>query len=247
MIALAVLSIAPSAMAQTSADELARAHFQSASAYYEEGRYEDAARAFSEAYRLSPRPALLENMARAYERALLFDEAIAALRRLGTDHPGHIEAPVLEERIRNLERLRARVRSGDDGPSEPTTTTSSTSATPAASGGGGSISIPGIVLLASGGALGIGSIITGAVSHSMYEELSAACPGGVCPSDRQGDISTGNALAITSTVLMFTSVAALAVGVVLLIVDQGGGSSERAALELTPGPGDAGLGVQGRF
>lgn len=243
---LVALLFAPAAaLAQSSADDLARAHFQSASAFYEQGRYEDAARAFMESYRLSPRPALLENVARSYERALMFDEAIAALEQLGREHADYMAEAVRQERIANLRRLRARVGSGSEPAPQQATGTGATTPSAAPSGGGG-VSIPGIAVLAAGGALGIVAIITGAVSHTMYEELTSTCPGGVCPTERQGDIDTGNALAITSTVLTFTSIAALAVGVVLLIVDSGGGG-EHARLELVPGPGEAGLAARVRW
>lgn len=248
---VAALSITSIARAQTSPDDLARAHFQSASAYFEQGRYEDAAREFIESYRLSPRPALLENAARAYERALLFDDAIRTLEELLERHPDYQAVAVVREKIRNLERLRERVRSGasPEEASEPEPgPTQSDAERPAPAAGGGSISIPGVVTLSIGGALGIAAIITGAVAHSTYESLSAACtPEGLCPADRQGDIDTGNALAITSTVLTFTSIAALGVGVVLMIVDSGGGSSEHAGIELIPGPGEVGLGARVRF
>ncbi len=244
---LVAFLLAPAgALAQSSADDLARAHFQSASAFYEQGRYEDAARAFMESYRLSPRPALLENVARSYERALMFDEAIAALEQLGREHADYMAEAVRQERIANLRRLQARVGGGEPDP-QPAAGTNAAPPSAAASGGGGGVSIPGIAVLAAGGALGIVAIITGAVSHTMYEELTSTCPDRVCPAERQGDIDTGNALALTSTVLTFTSIAALAVGVVLLIVDSGGGGGEHARLELIPGPGEAGVAARVRW
>lgn len=239
------------AQGQQSSDDLARAHFMSGSAYYEQARYEDAARAFMEAYRLSPRAQLLENAARAYERALLFDEAIETLRTMRASHPEYRDEATVADRIANLERLRERVRvgGGGGGGGGDAAPAPATGGGGSGTGGGGSVSIPGIAVLAGGGALGIVSIITGAVSHSMFEELRTACDanGGICPNARAGDIDTGEALAITSTVTMFASIAAIGVGVVLLIVDTGGGSSDQAAVRLTPGPGDVGLGMQARF
>lgn len=238
-----------SAHAQESDDDLARAHFSSGRAYYEQGRYEDAAREFLEAYRLSQRAELLENASRAYERALLFDEAIEMLQRVQNDHPDHMQRATIEERIANLERLRERLRQqngggggGDDG--DPDAAGGAPVSTPPPdAGGGGGVSIPGILVLSGGAALGLVALITGAVSHTMYEDLQAVCTSdGVCPADRQGDIDTGNALALTSTVLTFVSVAAMAAGVVILIVDSGG-RDEQAQLELTPN----GLALRGRF
>ena len=48
--------------------DLARRHFQSGSAYFEESRYDDAAREFRESYRLSPRVDLLYNIAQCFLR-----------------------------------------------------------------------------------------------------------------------------------------------------------------------------------
>lgn len=238
------------AHAQTSVEELARAHFASGSAFYEEGRYEDAARAFMESYRLSPRAELLDNAARAYERALLFDESIATLRQIAERHPDYSGIATIDERIQSMERLRDRMRGGEAQPQpqpQPAATPPVAAPHEEPQSEGGGVSIPGIAVLAAGGAVGLVSIITGAVAHTIYEDLSASCMNNVCGPDRQGDIDTGSALAITSTVTFFTSIAAIGVGVVLLIVDSGGGSSDQAGLELAPGPGDVGLSVQGRF
>ena len=108
--------LSTSARAQESDDDLARAHFSSGRAYYERGRYEDAAREFLEAYRLSSRAELLDNASRAYERALLFDEAIATLEQMRREHPESDQGTAIDERIANLERLRERVRGERDAP-----------------------------------------------------------------------------------------------------------------------------------
>lgn len=228
-------------------EERAEAHFRSGRAYYERARYEEAAREFLESYRLSPRPELLENAARAYERGLLFDEAIATLQQILTAHAGFESEATVRERIENLERLRDRMQAGGEaetsGGAETRTEITPPPAVSAPPSSGGGVSIPGILVLSGGGALGIAAIITGAVSHASFEALMDECgPDRVCAPERQGDIDTGNALAITSTVLTFVSIAALAAGIVLLVVDTGGGG-EQAELELTPN----GLMVRGTF
>lgn len=166
----------------------------------------------------------------------------------------------MRERIISYERLRDRLasRSGDGGADEepdpdPSPDPGATEATtdPAGSGrdgggGGGRVSVPGIILLAGGGVLGVTSIITGAISQSMFDDLDSVCEG-TCPADRQGDVDTGEALALTSTISMFPSIIAIGVGVVLLIVDSGGGGDERADLEIVPGPGEGGVAVRGWF
>ncbi|MGE0789900.1 MAG: tol-pal system YbgF family protein [Sandaracinaceae bacterium] len=239
-----VLVVPALASAQRSGDDLARAHFDAASAYYESGEYDEAAREFLEAYELSQRPMLLENVARSEERALRFDDAIATLDRLAELHPEYAaEARIAERRARYVE-LRDRLGRGEAGDG-------GSSGAPEENGGG-SISVPGIIVLSIGGALGIASIATGVASQVIYDGLATDCGGAACPANRASDVDTGEALALTSTILMFPSIIAIGVGIVLLIVDSGGGGGERARLRRRPlavvsGPGDAGLAVEGTF
>ncbi len=78
---------------------------------YAEGSYEAALRDFSEAFRLSERPALLFNMANAHERLGQFAEAKTALERYLPEAGSRTELvrkriAGLEERIRKLEKQR---------------------------------------------------------------------------------------------------------------------------------------------
>src|SRR5690242_2248315 len=54
--------------AQSTADDLAKSHFQSGAAYFEEGDYDNALKAFQKAYELSKRPEILLNIASVRER-----------------------------------------------------------------------------------------------------------------------------------------------------------------------------------
>lgn len=73
---------APSTPAPASEDvDIARAHFNTGQAYYEHGRFADAAREFEEAYRLSQKPALLYNMGKAYDGGSDFARALDAYQR----------------------------------------------------------------------------------------------------------------------------------------------------------------------
>ncbi len=252
ILALSLTLLLPATVvAQNTDDDLARAHFDSGSAYYEQGRYDDAAREFIESYRLSPQAALLENVARAQERGLHFEEAIATLERLLAEHPDYPQATAVRDRIRSYGELRDRLAShggsggAQDATAEPIPSGTAPPASSADDSGGGGVSVPGVILLAAGGAMGLTSIITGAMSQATFDQLADECAG-VCPADRQGEVDTGETLALVSTILMFPSIIAIGVGVVLLIVD-GGGGGERADLEVVPGPGDGGVAVRGRF
>ncbi len=85
------------------ADGRARQFYDNGAMLYEEGRYEDAIIAFEEAYRLSPRPALLFNIANAEERAGRWANAMETLGRYRVYAPA-IERETLDRRIRNIER-----------------------------------------------------------------------------------------------------------------------------------------------
>src|SRR5262245_39990871 len=66
--ALLVVALAPCARAATPDEEIARAHFATGLSYYDSDRYASAVKEFLEAYRLSHKPELLYNVARAYEK-----------------------------------------------------------------------------------------------------------------------------------------------------------------------------------
>ena len=112
-----------------------------------------------------------------------------------------------------------------------------------ADGGPGGLLIGGIVLEAVGGAAGLVSLITGLLAHDLYTELEARCvPADACPPGSAGDISTGDGLAWTSTILLPIAAVAVGVGSVLLVLDlSGGGSAESARLQLSPTLGGAQL------
>jgi tetratricopeptide (TPR) repeat protein len=101
------LGIAASAPARGSDDdEIARAHFATGLSYYDTGRWEPAAREFLEAYRLAPRPALLYNIARTYEKLDDPGRATIYYRRYLEVSP---QAPERAQVVGTLEKLAGRV------------------------------------------------------------------------------------------------------------------------------------------
>lgn len=236
--AILVVLLPTVAAAQMSDDERARQHFEAARSYYDQARYEDAEREFQESFRLSRRVELLVNIATCRERALDFDGAAEMLERYLNERPDAPDRTTVQTRI---ERLRALAeREGDHPPPPPEGDT----AEPAAQGSSGDPTLitAGAVTLAVGGAALIAMIITGAAAHVMYEDLRAVCGEDfVCPEEQRGTRDTGEALAITSTVLTVAGGAAAAAGVVLLVLGLVSSSGESAQLEpdlfLGPGPG----------
>jgi tetratricopeptide (TPR) repeat protein len=79
---------APPATSAGNEVDIAKAHFATGQAYYEHGRYVDAAREFEEAYRLSPRAPLLYNVGKSYDGANDLARALDAYRRFLEAAPG---------------------------------------------------------------------------------------------------------------------------------------------------------------
>ena len=92
------------AAADEQAIESARIHVRAGTAYFNEGRFEDALHEMEAARRLYPVPALEYNVAQCLERLGRFEDAMSAYRRYldGTAAPGDREE--VDANIRYLER-----------------------------------------------------------------------------------------------------------------------------------------------
>ncbi|MFH0899345.1 MAG: tetratricopeptide repeat protein [Pseudomonadota bacterium] len=113
---LAGLLAAHSRQAAAEEDTLhaARVHFQAGEQYYVRGRYEEAIREFKEAHRLSSKPALLYNIAEAYERLGDLEQARDFLEQyLASGSAAADEAEAIREKIKVLEERIARMRAAD--------------------------------------------------------------------------------------------------------------------------------------
>lgn len=90
--------------------DLARRHFQSGSAYFEEGRFDDAAREFQDSYHLAPRVDLLYNIAQCYLRKGDAARAIDFYRRYLDGKPEASDRPAIERTIAGLRQRVGSVR-----------------------------------------------------------------------------------------------------------------------------------------
>lgn len=268
--AILIVFAAARADAQVSDDERARTHFEAGRSYYEQARYDDSAREFKEAFALSGRPALLLNLSQAYERGLHFAEASAEIKRYLEIVPETPDRKTLEERIARLEELQARVQptaAGAPAPaqgaqsqpqpkpeSQPATQPAPAASAPTAARGeeDSGLFVPGVVLVASGGAVLAGSIVIGLIAHGKYSDLEDLCGSGPCPASAQDDIDSGETLATVSTVLMGVGIVAAGIGAALLIVDANHHSGDKPHAEsgdirLAGAPTPLGLGAQLTF
>jgi tetratricopeptide (TPR) repeat protein len=103
MLALALALLQPALAQQPDPDGVARQLFENGERLYDEGHYEQAIVAFQEAYALSGRPALLYNMANAYERLGRLEEAIEALNEFRI-HASPEQQEVLFSRVAALQQ-----------------------------------------------------------------------------------------------------------------------------------------------
>jgi len=81
--------------------ERARIHLKAAIAYYDEARYEDAAREMEAAYQLKPLPDLQYNLAQCYERMGRYDDAAKAYESYLACKP---EAPDKRQVMQRIDR-----------------------------------------------------------------------------------------------------------------------------------------------
>lgn len=227
-----------------SSDEEARMRFDLGRRYYDTGRFADAAREFAEAYRLSQRTELLYNLYLAYRDAGDDPHAAETLRTyVGALEPGERRTQ-LEARLAILEeRLAASSSSSTptsttegtttEGTSSEGSVTEGTSAEGSSStstegsggattggGGGGGMGVVPWVVVGVGGALLVGSLITGLLALDARSTLDRMCPtADTCPPGFESTQSSGQALAITTDVLWVTGLVAAGTGVVLAVLD----------------------------
>ncbi|MCU1281034.1 MAG: hypothetical protein JWM53_4580 [bacterium] len=116
---LLLLGSARVALAQDDKTERARIHLKAAIAYYDEARYEDAAREMEAAYQLKPLPDLQYNLAQCYERLGRYTDAATAYEtylRASTSAP---DRKLVETRIANLRERAASTAAGSQAPPPP--------------------------------------------------------------------------------------------------------------------------------
>jgi tetratricopeptide (TPR) repeat protein len=245
-------------------EEEARKHFRLGRAYYDNGDFAQAAVEFEEAYRISQRAALLYNIYLAYRDASDTRHAADALRKyLDLEHDIENRGQ-LEARLAALDRTLAEEAatapaaapaptpapgaSAEAPPAPaplpataeashaPLTTEPEHTATVTTSSR--NLTLP-LVLMASGGALMAGSLVTGILTLGKRSDLSDAqsqCEKlGTCNAlsparvrELDNTRSSGKTLATITDVLLFGGLAVAGTGVVLFILDANRDEHEHA-------------------
>lgn len=244
--------------AQDDVDELARRHFESATAYYQTGDYDDALREFRRTYEMSHRAALLYNIYLTEEHLLHLDLAAEALAGfLASDDPTvETQRAVLEQRLANLRRRAEEAASGAAPQPEPTpepivepspeprTDTHvepqpvSAPSPPPPSSEPPVLAIVGLVV---GGAALVGFGVAGGLAIAEDQSLWSSC-GTSCSA---GQLATLNAETIAADVLLSVGLVGVALGIVGLVIPSGGSSEAHARVTPVVSPTLAGVLVEG--
>ncbi|MGE0784859.1 MAG: tol-pal system YbgF family protein [Sandaracinaceae bacterium] len=242
-----LLAIVHVAHAQVDADdEAARIHFDAGVQYIRRGAFEDGAREFTAAYELSHRPEMLYNISQAYRDAGRTREAIDALRRY-LDEAGEIpNRPMLEERLRTMER------SLEEGPGAAPPDEHDRGDEGAGSRGGNDTLVAvGAIGLGVGGAALVAAIVTGFATLSKRDTLdNELCDTNhACGPGYDFHLQVAYDLATATSVLLIAGGVVAAAGLTFLIVGVTSGSSGDAQAARIEGVG-LGLGraeLRGRF
>lgn len=240
--------------AETRDDEMARTLFNTGRAYFERAKYDEAAEAFGEAYALSGRPQLLVNQARALEAAGRVEESIAVLETFleveQNDAAAREGVHGMLRRLRADSERRARERAEAEAAQAAQAEEGEKPVVDLAEAPEERRSvakITGLGAIGLGAASGVVALATGLRSRNLHDSLERACPMDVCVPEMRGDVDRGHRLAVTSTVFTFVGVAAVASGVLVLVLTKDASDDPQSAkVELTPGPG-AGAGLRVTF
>jgi hypothetical protein len=220
-----VLVAAPSRARGSEEDEVARAHFLSGQAYYDQANYDDALREFQEAYRVSKRPALLYNLALCHERLGHLDEAVAALESYLAEDRTATDRASVESRIRNLKKTISERPPPAPAPRPAAAPAAAVAAPPLAPKPATPPRRRRVATWVVGAlSLGMyaGGVVSGAIALDRGDRLHSHCPTDTHSCmypGKQDDIDTGNAAAIATDVLWPVATGALVTAVILYFLE----------------------------
>jgi tetratricopeptide (TPR) repeat protein len=241
------------AHAEDDRTERARIHVKAAIAYYDEGRYEDAAREMIVAYELKPLADLQYNLAQCYERLGKLEEAASAYEKYLAGRADAPDRKVVQARIENL---RERKKAGEEGkppPAEPQEkvvlkTVIIYKEIPQPGRAARFTAYALWVVAAAGVATGIAYAV---LAKQAADEVSrGGNPANPVPWDQErATQESGRTYPIVSGVTFALGAVALAGGIALYFAGNKADREARKQLTLAPsvGPGGGGLAISGAF
>jgi tetratricopeptide (TPR) repeat protein len=220
------------------ADERAKAHFRVGQSLYDSGRFADAGAEWQQAYDLSQRVELLYNVYIAYRDASDLPHAIEALDRylataqIAPDLRVNLEARARAMRESEAKRAadeQAALQAASSEPAAPEAEPAPITNEPAVArvDAEGASRVAPYLLVAVGGSMLVGSLLTGIMASSAAGEIEDACPMDQCPAsfDLESQRSNAKTLALVTDVLWIGGALAAGTGAVWLLV---AGNSEQA-------------------
>jgi tetratricopeptide (TPR) repeat protein len=245
LVACAALTSGARARGETPcADELARKVFEAGHAFYEAGDYEEALRSFQRSYSLCPKPEQQKNIGATHERLGNLPSAIEAYELYLKIAPQDAEdRDAIQVRITNLQK-----RLTPASPSAPASTSAPLPLPPPPAPDPPPPTAPdrtaAVVVLSVGGVLAVGSLITGLLARSRFQEAEGSCKP-TCP---DSEVTPVRRLAWTSVAL--TGAAALGTGLGAYLWWSASTPAARTGLRgvgAQVGPGQAQLGARWAF
>ena len=111
------------------------------------------------------------------------------------------------------------------------------------------LKVGGWVTASIGAAILVGGAVTGGIAMKKDGEIADNCPGGKCEPKWQETLDTRDALGVTTNVLLGVGAAAVAAGVVMLVIAHGDEKAGDETVALFPivGPRGGGAAVEWRF
>lgn len=226
----------------------AKRYFDDGAAAYATGSYEAAIKAWEKSYELSQKPLIFESIANAWERLGDPRKARENLARWRDAAPPE-ERDLLDARIRNLD---ARVAREDEAARQAAAAQAAQVARErqdrAEVQGAPKPWLVGAAVGSAGVAAVIAGVVVDAVASSARPAPSLCKPAGgqtLCEVDAQGPIATSNRLALAGDITWAVGAAAVATGVVLVLVQRPGPATKDDAAPtayIAPGLGSVVLG-----
>lgn len=210
---------------------------------YTQKKYDEAIKSFEQAYALRPEPELVYNIARAHEKSLRRDEAIAAYEKF-VNLPG-TTAELRTKALTAMEALRAEQAALDRakappkvevGTAAPASREGSAAVTAQVSPSRGTPVLPWTLVGVGAASMGVGAVF-GVLALDAKSDFDAGAT-----ADKASTVETR---ALVADLALFGGAAVAVAGVILLLVDDGEAAPSETAWVPTVGPGSVGL--AGRF
>jgi tetratricopeptide (TPR) repeat protein len=261
---LAAQDAAKPPAAASNNDEEARVHFRLGTAYYDSGRFAQAAQEFKQAYELSKRAPLLYNLFLAYRDAGDVHNAAAALKQYLADNPEVEERSKLEARLAALEKIIEGQSAQQQQQPAAATTVPATPEQTAAAAQPAQTSQPAPqepeklkwlpwTLMGAGGALVVAGLITGSLAKGDESDLEKLCPNNKCPPSKTDEAdglkSSGATKATVSDALWISGAVTAGVGLAFVFWKPWNKQKETPTVPVNVACGTTGCGATwtGRF